>query len=541
MSALRPARAGAALLGAAAIAVLAGVGAILACVHPRYTIGLLVGDDGGYYLAIVRNLVLGHGFSFDRLHPTNGFNPLEPLLLWPLFRALAPACDLVACYRAATLLSFALVVAGAVALHRLAGRVLAREGFPEPARPLARAAVAFFYAGFLAVKGYYAMDAFPVLAIGLVYLARVAAHGPLAPGTRAALADGALLALACLARVDSLPLVAAAFGVMGLAAFAGAGGARALAARAGVFAAGVAPYVAWGERWFGTWLPVSARIKSGFPHLDPARSLDAVLHSSLNPADLAGLAAALIAALAWLAALAPALRSRAAARALAADPPRAAMALFAAYAAARLGFLLAFSRFDVQGSYFILAHPFTALAALVVAGRLARRAPAWAPAGALALAALTAALLAGKARLAAGAAREIARGHGDEYAIARRIHAATGDGDVLYGGAFGLIGYFADRPWLNGDGVANDMAYQEAIRARRLTAYLDANRVTQVVLIVPAGRPPAPRLDLEVASAVYGTTDHVPLDARDPTLRVWTRRGGGAEIWLVRWPAGAGS
>src|SRR5947208_1350923 len=55
------------LLLALSALLLAAVGIALASVHPRFFFGTLVGDDAGYYLAIARNVCLGHGLSFDRL------------------------------------------------------------------------------------------------------------------------------------------------------------------------------------------------------------------------------------------------------------------------------------------------------------------------------------------------------------------------------------------------------------------------------------------------------------------------------------------
>jgi hypothetical protein len=45
-------------------------------------------DDAFYYLQIARQLVTGHGFTFDGIHRTNGFQPLWLFLLMPIVRAL---------------------------------------------------------------------------------------------------------------------------------------------------------------------------------------------------------------------------------------------------------------------------------------------------------------------------------------------------------------------------------------------------------------------------------------------------------------------
>ena len=73
---------------------------VLLAADPRWSTLLLVGDDAGYYLAIARNVCLGYGASFDRIHPTNGFNPLYTLLLVGFDRALVPGASVLGCYRA---------------------------------------------------------------------------------------------------------------------------------------------------------------------------------------------------------------------------------------------------------------------------------------------------------------------------------------------------------------------------------------------------------------------------------------------------------
>jgi hypothetical protein len=155
------------------------------------------------------------------------------------------------------------------------------------------------------------------------------------------------------------------------------------------------------------------------------------------------------------------------------------------------------------------------------------------------LVAVTLALAAGKCATAWPSVRAIAVGKGDEWAAARRIHDAVGEQDVIFGEALGLIGYAADRPWMNGDGVANSHAYQDAIRAHRLTDYLGAAGVTHVVL---AASPPRPLPDapfaLAVPSHLYGVNDTLRLDPAGIALREGLRRSGGTELWLIRWPAG---
>ena len=57
-------------------------------------------------LALSRNAVLGYGYSFDRLHPTNGFNPLTTWILIPAYQLLPRTLPLLACYRIGVLVGF---------------------------------------------------------------------------------------------------------------------------------------------------------------------------------------------------------------------------------------------------------------------------------------------------------------------------------------------------------------------------------------------------------------------------------------------------
>lgn len=532
------------LLFLAAAGILGALTVLLFAADPRYSIYTMVGDDTGYYLAIARNFCLGHGLSFDRLHETNGFNPLLTALLIAVDRLFVRDLSLVACYRAGTLVTWLAIMGSLAVLVRLVSRFLDPQVFAGELRRLAVAASVVFFAGFVALKSNYGMDAPLVLLLGLLYLERVQRRGLLAPGLRSGAADGALLALMFLARVDTLPFIVAAFALMALRAPRERAPLVPLIVRAATCAILAAPYLLWSERHFGTWMPVSARLKSSFPALDPAASLRTVLHSSLNPADLAFFALAFgIAVLTGIRVL----------RNWRAQPPAEALGdgravvvmLLTLYLLMRFTYMALFSRMDVQGSYVILAHVYNLLMVLAVAGALARSAGAEgsrprarvAALACLGLALTTAVLLAGKGRSLVATWRAVTPdGAGDELALARAIHDQTGDGDVIYGGAFGLIGFFADRPWINGDGVANTYEYQRILERGSLPGYLAANRVTHIVFErggrgVPASEPRT----LTVRSVANGRVNPYARDDGAPLVARWSPRGGGITVCLARY------
>jgi hypothetical protein len=104
-------------------------------------------DDGFYFLAIARNIATGHGATFDRLGPTNGFHPLWTTLLTPIFWFRYDSPYVAA--RIAIVLALALQIAGAFAIDRAARRI----SDPRAARLCALFALANPLAGYLVVSG----------------------------------------------------------------------------------------------------------------------------------------------------------------------------------------------------------------------------------------------------------------------------------------------------------------------------------------------------------------------------------------------------
>lgn len=51
----------------------------------RYDLASQYEDDAFYYFQIAKNVAQGHGFTFDGIHPTNGFHPLWLAALVPIF------------------------------------------------------------------------------------------------------------------------------------------------------------------------------------------------------------------------------------------------------------------------------------------------------------------------------------------------------------------------------------------------------------------------------------------------------------------------
>ncbi|HYM81474.1 MAG TPA: hypothetical protein VEY91_08685, partial [Candidatus Limnocylindria bacterium] len=127
----------------------------------------------------------------------------------------------------------------------------------------------------------------------------------------------------------------------------------------------------------------------------------------------------------------------------------------------------------------------------------------------------------------------------DDATLGREIRAATGPNDVLYGGAFGIAGLFADRAWINGDGVINTLEYQEALRDRHLREYLDQRKVTHVVFVLPAPvDSTAGPIEVRVRSGLFEAFDVIEVDPSDVILERPTVRGLG-QVVLAHRSAGA--
>lgn len=85
--------------------------------NPNTILDWYSSDDGFLYFQVARNLASGHGFTFDGIHPTNGFHPLWLLLITPIF-ALAPI-NLLLPLRLLIILSALLSAGSAILLYRI--------------------------------------------------------------------------------------------------------------------------------------------------------------------------------------------------------------------------------------------------------------------------------------------------------------------------------------------------------------------------------------------------------------------------------------
>ena len=471
------------LLWAGTVVSLLVVGVVLLFAPPQVALMGLVGDDAGYYSNIARNLCLGYGCTFDRLHATGGFNPLFLALLTGVYWLMPGPPDVMILHRAGLLLDYGLALAGLGAYVALMHRFVAMQLPQSSARPYLVPAAALLYALFIGWKGLYGVDAHLTLLLLFLYGLGVLRGGLLKDRLPAALLDGLLLGLLVLARVDSLFLLVPIYVVAALSAGKGARF-RNVALQGAATVTLVAPYLVWNRVQFQHWMPISARLKTGFPQVDVGQSLQTLLHSSLNHADQFFLATVMGTGLLILVLVGRQLvgEGRAALR----PPANALMTALAGYGVLRGFWMVLFSRFDVQASTLIASSSISVMASLwlLSRSRVGRRYPGR-TVGATAMVLVVASLLLFAGKLHAVSDRWQAwtqPDSTDQLALAIAIGNETPADAVLFGGGLGLMGFYSDRTWINADGVVNDDTYQAAFtEPDGLDRYLTANGVTHVV------------------------------------------------------------
>ncbi len=416
--------------------------------------GLL--DDSFYYLEVARNVAAGLGSTFDGIEPTNGYHPLWLLLLIPVFALFGGSEE--------TPLRVALLLAGAFGigslfwirsiLRRLAGEAVAMAGlllfawprfFGQTVGLLETGLLLFLYLSFAG--------------------ALIAGAGPPPWGWRRSASVGLLLGLACLARLDSVFLVAA-FGGFALrdAGFArgvpdlGPRIARALLPVA-IAIALVTPCLFWNLTTFGHLQPISGAMKSSFPHAAPTWSyLSAFPEFTLLLVVGAGFAAA-----AFRRGASPFVRT---------------IGLFGAAALLHMTYLVLFMRWGVDRWYFTLLFPVGLLglpwlARGLIQGLARRRA--------LAVAALLVALAAAAFLQIASLRLRDERYLASTRALALWARTHLPRASVVAATDSGVFGYFSGLATVNLDGLINNYRYREELRAGRLAEYLKGRGVTHIL------------------------------------------------------------
>lgn len=210
---------------------------------------LFVQDDCFYYLKVAQNLATGHGSTFNRIVPTNGYHPLW-LLMLTFFRLLFHNASFI------SFIAFA-VTSSTVATYFLARRLLERA----LVSPLVRNALAAFVTAFSMTLFYTGMEVILTIPLVLAFLVLCERADLTRHSLKHAFALGILASAMVLSRIDSILLVA----LIGAALLIHPRLRRQITRQhvTGILL-GLVPlalYFAVNHHVFGTWLPVSGMAK----------------------------------------------------------------------------------------------------------------------------------------------------------------------------------------------------------------------------------------------------------------------------------------
>ena len=429
---------------------------VLTAAPPRFFARILE-DDASYYFQIARNAAAGFGFTFDRLNPTDGFQPLWEWILTAILR-LHPltTVDIV---RLGWCLQ-SVFFAGAVwllwnVLREAVGSGAAALGMAL----LLRTAWSIGHSGMES-----ALLFFAAAALLSVVGSAMRAEG----GWRYATGIGVALAALLLSRVDSI-FWAGGF-VLALAVW--WAGHEVDRRKTVIIAFGVSSllfgsYLLWNHFQFGHWMPIGGGLKSSFPH--PAWQ---VRRFSMWGRDLDLFYQCTVLAAAYLLARLTPLARR--------WPSffRVEGSAASAGILAHNVFSALFMKWNVFNWHFALGHFYLAmLVPALLALALQRLAPrtstvVWT----LLLAVLT-----------FGTAKQVLRRDLREpkrvgwtlvsWEAAQWVDSHLPAGAVLAMKDAGNMGFYSGRRVVDVDGVANSWAFQEALRAGRFAEFLERENV----------------------------------------------------------------
>lgn len=445
-------------------------------------------DDAYFYFQIARNVAHGHGFTFDGVHATNGFQPLWLFVLVPVFRLVQG--DLEGLW-AVVAIQNALLAASTVLVFRTLRARIGTAG--------ALAAALCLVAPPMATRTLRGGMESALLVLWLVLIWRGCleldgkAGGGFAPrsSVRRWLVLGALCALAFLTRLEALVALPA---LLWLQRRHLSGRAARLALTTPAAASAIA-YLAWNRQHFGLWLPISGTVKLAIANGSLLERLACVGNipwpGGVLFGHLAGGAPAskghpvrLVVYVLLLSTLAVAVRRY---------WPRLAPSVRASGLALPMLVGLAMLILDAAGICEVSgwhAAPILFIDA-IAAGALVHALSAIRWVGPAAASLATAIAL---ARLPAESARMKSLSEtweGETLAAARWLHATMGADDAA--GSLtrsGELAYFAHRRVINLDGLVNDAEFfRVAYEEHTLDAYLQRERVRWVVEEWPGTEP----------------------------------------------------
>jgi hypothetical protein len=422
-------------------------------------------DDASYYMTMARNIAAGRGMTFDGIHPTNGFQPLWLLMLVPLFLLHGAPETMI---RLVAMIQTVLLSLAYLGFLRTQAKLFSL-------RTAALSGILFVYFVFLpCING---MES-PLLVLLIVVLYGYALHTAQSQlDYRRAASFGIILGFVLLARLDMIfiPLALAGCFVRPLLS-------RQTRSRTiGIIVVGgiatcavVAPYLAFNYLKFGAVMPISAALKSSFPHL------------ALNPGTFAKTAAigttylaSAGLAIGWLLW-----------RVIRIPRPRptpncefytTSTTVFAGAVTLHFLYVVLFMKWGVFGWYFV-AYPLFAI--VLVSGSIERALESTVILGRPELYGVTAAAL-----CIGASVRDQTRDpfpqnggwHTPVYNAAVWAREHTPEEAIFAMSDCGHFAFFSTRRVINLDGIVNNMEFQRTLAERHLSQYLRDNHVDFLV------------------------------------------------------------
>lgn len=434
----------------------------------------LCSDDAFYYFKIARNIVQGQGCTFDEIAPTNGFHPLWMLCVLAVYSLAGE--DLEMPVRIVVACSGILCLATLLGLHHVVQRHVAPEAG-------AVAVAICLVPGILSAMTNGMETGLLLFAIIILLWICYEKHiDDPRSNPWGSFAFGALLGIVALCRLDAVFFMLAAVCFTPVAAVAlkvrsGQCVLRLLLLGVG-FAAVVSPYLAWNMIAFGHLMPISGAVKSCFPEIRHALTLEYDLGFGV-----------LLLAILWGLTVTVALLDRRRGgdwRLLVQSP----LPIFVMGCTFHFAYAFLFLAWGVYWWHFAPYGLLVAITLAQVVDRLTVDRPRVRRAAVVSLA-LTIAAFAIVVK-----AQEISRKHERHEAwldAAEWARTSTTSDAVFAIKDAGLFGYFSDRRVVNLDGKANSFEYLNALNANVVEGYLSRANVTYTASIhttYDAGRCP---------------------------------------------------
>jgi hypothetical protein len=484
----------------------------------------VIPDDASYFLEIADNAAAGYGLTFDRITPTNGFQPLWLYILAPLYRIVQAEPETM--LRIVALLQILLVGAAGVMLFRL---------LRDSSSPDAAFLGGVLYAAFVLSPAVNAMESALLVFIVVALLRYALRRGfPDRSSALESLSVGLLLGLSVLARLDMIFLCVSLGLFLLLGARRGGKTGRRLLIALAFAAVGsslvVAPYLVFNIVRFGGAVPISGELKTSFPL--PSPNMLAI--TAPTPFSLFGLllAAFHLASTAW--------RRRGRTDAPGGQLDKA-LAVFAAAVILHWGHTALFMRWAVFQWHFI---SYKLLAVLVLPGLV----HSWTAKSQLRFRRAVMPLCIA-ASLAVGIERHVRRysnparpswsAASHEAALWARTNTPA---EALFAMKdAGHFGHFSERRVISLDGVVGDLEFQRILRERRLRSWLALNRVDYIAQHAFWDDPSVAAGDYETFSMAYTSrlysteSDTLRLDLDDEVYRSTPYFAGPGETVIVIW------